>query len=168
MMIQKRRLLGLTLFLITSFITTTVYAQTANAPPAPTDRAVDISLSEILEAASQLRGNGLATKRLLEGGIFSVNVRHIQGAETILQHGRLTEVWVIREGVGVVVTGGTLVGAQAGAGPGDFRGGVIEGGQERTISAGDLVFIPPGVPHGIKETESIVYLNIRFELRESD
>ena len=167
-MLQKRLLLGLTLFVTTILITTTVHAQTANAPPAPTDQAVDIPLSEILEAASQLRSNGLATKRLLQGGIFSINVRHIQGAETILQHGRLTEVWVIREGVGVVVTGGTLVGAEAGAGPGDFRGGVIEGGHERTISAGDLVFIPPGVPHGIKETESIVYLNIRFELRESD
>ncbi len=147
---------------------TLAQAQTAGAPPAPTERAADIPLIEILEAASQLRDNGLATNRLLEGGIFSINVRHIQGAETALQHGRITEVWVVREGIAVLSTGGRIVDSVAGAGPGDFRGSAIEGGVERTIKAGDLVYIPTGVPHGIKETESIVYLNIRFELREAD
>ena len=121
-----------------------------------------------MEAASQLRDNGLATNRLLEGGIFSINVRHIQGAETALQHGSITEVWVVREGLAVLSTGGTIVDREAGAGPGDFRGSAVEGGVERIIKAGDLVYIPAGVPHGIKETESIVYLNIRFELREPD
>jgi mannose-6-phosphate isomerase-like protein (cupin superfamily) len=142
--------------------------QTTNAPAAPTGQAADISLIEILEAASQLRNNGLATNRLLEGGILSINVRHIQGAETALQHGNITEVWVVREGLAVLSTGGTIVDREAGAGPGDFRGSAIQGGFERTIKAGDLVYIPTGVPHGIKETESIVYLNIRFELREPD
>jgi len=136
--------------------------------PAPEDRSIDISLEEILMATSQLRDNGLATNRVLEGGIFSINVRHIQGAETILQHGSITEIWVVREGIGTVVTGGTIIDPEPGAGPGDFRGRAIEGGDERVIKAGDLVFIPTGVPHGIKETESIVYLNIRFELRDSD
>ena len=143
-------------------------AQTLDAPTAPTGEAKDIPFIEILEAASQLRDNGLATNRLLEGGIFSINVRHIQGAETALQHGNITEVWVIREGIAVLSTGGRILDPQAGSGPGDFRGSAIEGGVERTIKAGDLVYIPPGVPHGIKETESIVYLNIRFELRETD
>lgn len=154
------------LFLFVSIPMT--YAQTAGAPVAPSDRAVDIALIEMLEAADKLRADGLATKRLLEGGIFSINVRHIEGAETALQHGRITEVWVVREGIAVLATGGSIVDAEAGAGPGDYRGSSIDGGEERTIKAGDLVFIPAGVPHGIKETESIVYLNIRFELREQD
>ncbi|NKB32830.1 MAG: hypothetical protein GKR91_07000 [Pseudomonadales bacterium] len=153
------------IFVLTSSIS---HAQTANAPLAPSDHSIDIPLEELLLAASQLRDNGLNTNRVLEGGIFSINVRHIQGPETILQHGRITEVWVVREGIGTVVTGGTIVDAEAGAGPGDFRGSAIEGGDERVIKAGDLVFIPTGVPHGIKETESIVYLNIRFELRDPD
>jgi len=143
-------------------------AQTANAPPAPTEQAADIPLLEILQAASQLRDNGLATNRLLEGGIFSINVRHIQGAETALQHGAITEVWVVREGIAVLSTGGSIVDEEAGPGPGDLRGSGIEGGVERTIKAGDIVYIPTGVPHGIKQTESIVYLNIRFELRAPD
>jgi mannose-6-phosphate isomerase-like protein (cupin superfamily) len=145
-----------------------ILSQTADAPLAPTDQAVDIPLIQILEASSQLRGNGLATRRLLEGGIFSANVRHIQGAETALQHGKITEIWVIREGMAVLSTGGTLVDRQPGAASGDFSGSAISGGDERIIKTGDLVFIPPGVPHGIKETQSIVYLNIRFELRDPD
>ena len=159
----------LKLILCVLFLHSTIgNAQTTNAPPAPADQAADIPLIEILEAASQLRDNGLATNRLLEGGIFSINVRHIQGAETALQRGSITEVWVVREGLAVLSTGGTIVDREAGAGPGDFRGSAVEGGVERTIKAGDLVYIPTGVPHGIKETESIVYLNIRFELREPD
>jgi mannose-6-phosphate isomerase-like protein (cupin superfamily) len=148
--------------------TVTAQAQTAGAPIAPSDRAVDIPLIEILQAASQLRDNGLATRRVLEGGIFSINVRHIQGAETALQHGRITEVWVVREGMAVLSTGGTIVDAETGASPGDLRGSAIEGGVERIIKAGDIVYIPAGIPHGIKESESVVYLNIRFELRATE
>ncbi len=49
-----------------------------------------------------------------------------------------------------------------------MSGSAIEGGVEREIKAGDLVFIPTGVPHGIKQSDSITYLNIRFEAREPD
>jgi hypothetical protein len=36
------------------------------------------------------------------------------------------------------------------------------GGDERFITVGDMIFIPAGVPHGMKETRSITWLNIRF------
>ena len=149
-------------------LSTQAIAQTAGAPLAPKDSAVDIPLAELEAAAQHLKDAGISTKRMLEGGIFSVNVRHIQGAETALQHGRITEIWVIREGSGIVATGGELVDKEAGSSPGEFRGSAIRGGHERLIQAGDVVFVPPGVPHGIKQTDSIVYLNIRFELRDED
>jgi mannose-6-phosphate isomerase-like protein (cupin superfamily) len=94
-----------------------------------------------------------------------VNVRHIAGSETALQHGRIAEVWVVREGTGIVATGGTLVDPKPGATAGEFSGSSITGGVEREIKAGDLVFIPPGVPHGIKQSKAITYLNIRFEVK---
>lgn len=143
-------------------------AQTVGAPLAPSDRAVDMSLAELEAAAAHLKDVGIATKRMLEGGIFSINVRHIEGAETALQHGRISEVWVIREGTGIVATGGELVDREEGSAPGEFRGSAIRGGYERMIKAGDVIFVPPGVPHGIKQTDSLVYLNIRFELRDED
>jgi mannose-6-phosphate isomerase-like protein (cupin superfamily) len=156
-------------FLLTLILVATAAAasaQTDNAPPAPKDKAMDIAGTELDAAVKDLVAKGLITKRMLEGGIFSINVRHIKGSEAVLQHGRITEVWVVREGSGIVWTGGTLVGATPGTGQGELRGTAIQGGHERTIKAGDLVFIPPGVPHGIKSTQAITYLNIRFELRQ--
>ena len=140
-------------------------AQTAGAPQAPRDRAVDLSNSDLEAAARQLVADGLITRRVLEGGTFSVNVRHIAGAETALSHPNITEIWVVREGSGIVSTGGSLVNPEPGTGPGELRGQSIRGGMERTISAGDLVFIPPNVPHGIKDSKGITYLNIRFQAR---
>jgi mannose-6-phosphate isomerase-like protein (cupin superfamily) len=131
-----------------ALLSTQAIAQTAGAPLAPKDSAVDMSLSELEAAAQHLKDAGIATQRMLEG--------------------RISEVWVIREGSGIVVTGGELVDMEAGSGPGEFRGSAIRGGHERLIQAGDVVFVPPGVPHGIKQTDSLVYLNIRFELRDED
>ncbi|MEX0964374.1 MAG: hypothetical protein WDZ52_10105 [Pseudohongiellaceae bacterium] len=150
------------------FLSVEVGAQTAGAPLAPEDRAVDMSLADLEAAAQHLKEAGIATRRMLEGGIFSINVRHIEGAETALQHGRISEVWVIREGTGIVATGGELVDREAGSAPGEYRGSAIRGGHERLIKAGDVIFVPPGIPHGIKQTDSLVYLNIRFELRDED
>jgi mannose-6-phosphate isomerase-like protein (cupin superfamily) len=141
-------------------------AQTDNAPPAPKDHAVDFSDASLTADARELIAKNLITKRVLEGGTFSINVRHIAGAETALTHGDITEVWVVREGSGIVATGGTLVDPQPGTGPGEFRGSGIRGGNERTIKAGDIIFIPPGVPHGIKQSTSITYMNIRFRAKD--
>jgi len=139
---------------------------TTTGPPAPKDKAMDIPLELLQAAARDIAAKGLITQRVLEGGTFSVNVRHIAAAETGLQHGKIAEVWVVREGTGIVATGGTLVDRKPGAAPGEFSGSRIEGGVERTIKPGDLVYIPPGVPHGIKQsTGGITYLNIRFEIQ---
>jgi mannose-6-phosphate isomerase-like protein (cupin superfamily) len=48
------------------------------------------------------------------------------------------------------VTGGAIV------------NNAIRGGVERVIKPGDVVFIPPGVPHMIREATGISYLNIHF------
>jgi mannose-6-phosphate isomerase-like protein (cupin superfamily) len=141
-------------------------AQSTPAPPkAPTDRAMDIPADLLQAVAREIAAKGQITQRVMEGGTFSVNVRHIAGSETALQHGKIAEVWVVREGTGVVATGGTLVDRKPSATAGDFSGTRIDGGVERSIKPGDLVYIPPGVPHGIKQSAGITYLNIRFEVR---
>ncbi len=48
----------------------------------------DISDERLDQAVRELIERKLITQRMLEGGVFSVNVRHISGAETTLQHGR--------------------------------------------------------------------------------
>ena len=106
----------------------------------------------------------IPTMRLIEGGRYNVNIRRLVGAESALVHAKTADVWVVREGSGTLVTGGALVNPQTNAN-GDLSGSGITGGVERVIKTGDVVFIPAGVAHGVKESKSITWLNIRFDTK---
>ena len=69
-------------------------------------------------------------------------------------HPRTVDVWVVQRGSGTLVTGGRPVNDE------------LVDGVERVIGEGNLVFIPPGTLHGIKETISITWLNIRYDVAE--
>ena len=131
---------------------------------APTDRAIDFPTAEIDTIIQEMDAAGRATTRLLEGGSYNVNIRRIGNAETALMHPRTTDVYVIREGSGTLVTGGQMVDEQGEPVDGQ-RGAAIRGGSERVIAAGDVIFIPAGVPHGIRDTDGITWFNIRFDTR---
>ena len=131
---------------------------------APTDRAADFPLAEIEATIKEMDADGRSTVRLLEGGSYNVNIRRLRGGETALMHPQTTDVYVVREGSGTLVTSGQIVDA-TGQPVNGQRGAAIRGGIERVISAGDLVFIPAGVPHGIRDTDGITWFNIRFETK---
>ncbi len=131
---------------------------------APTDRAVGFSLSELQADFREMDAEGLSTLRLLEGGTYNVNIRRIRGGETALIHPVTADVWVVQEGSGTLVTGGSLV-DENGAAVSGQRGAAIRGGVTRVIRPGDVVFVPAGVPHGIRDTDGITWLNIRFDTR---
>jgi quercetin dioxygenase-like cupin family protein len=64
-------------------------------------------------------------------------------------HANDTDVFYIVEGSAVLTTGGTLVGEKT-IGPGEVRGSGLTGGKEQTVSKGDVIVIPRGVPHWFK------------------
>ena len=130
---------------------------------APTDRAADFPLAELQATVRQMDADGVATVRLLEGGTYNINVRRLRGSETALVHDKTTDVYVIREGSATLVTGGTIVDDQGR--PVAGRGAAIRGGHSRQIGVGDVVFIPAGVPHGIRDSDGITFLNIRFDTK---
>ena len=121
---------------------------------APLDRAVDISRETLVTAFRRMNAEDIPTLRMLEGGEFNVNIRHLENITPenmrLLNHPDTIDVWIVQEGSGVVITGGEMV------------DDVHQGGIERFISVGDMMFIPPGVPHGIKEASAITWFNIRF------
>lgn len=121
---------------------------------APLDRAVDFPRTRLVELYREIEAENIATTRLLEGGEYNVNIRHAENVTPdsyrTLTHPDTIDVWVVQEGSGTVVTGGVVDGDRH------------SGGDERFITAGDLIFIPAGIPHGMKETRSITWLNIRF------
>lgn len=129
---------------------------------APTDRAADVSAAEIESIIRDMTAESRATTRLLEGGSFNINIRRLEAPEAALTHPNTTDVYVVREGTGTLVTGGQVLDDDGRPFDGP-RGAAIRGGTERVVSAGDLVFIPAGVPHRFRETEGITWLNIRFD-----
>jgi uncharacterized RmlC-like cupin family protein len=66
-----------------------------------------------------------------------------------------TDIIYVLSGRAAFVTGGSLVAPEEIA-PNELRGERIEGGVERTISAGDLIVVPNGTPHWFKAVDSPV------------
>jgi mannose-6-phosphate isomerase-like protein (cupin superfamily) len=117
---------------------------------APTDRALDFQMAALQAEFAEMKAQKRASTRLVEGGTFSMNARYLTGAESAQIHKTITEFYFVREGTATLVTGGTIINK------------TIRGGVERVITPGDAVFIPAGVPHMIRETTGISYLNIHF------
>jgi mannose-6-phosphate isomerase-like protein (cupin superfamily) len=132
---------------------------------APVDKAADFPLSDLQATYKDMDARKLLTMRLVEGGKYNVNIRRLSAAERPLVHPKTADVWVVTEGSGTLVTGGELVDGTRSAN-GDLSGASIRGGVERVIKTGDVVFIPAGLSHGVKETTGITWLNIRFDTRE--
>ncbi|MBQ12831.1 MAG: hypothetical protein QGG67_14135 [Gammaproteobacteria bacterium] len=136
----------------------TTFAQLPSLPDtdqeAPLNRAVNISREALVTAFRRMNAEDIATIRMLEGGEFNVNIRHLENITPenmrLLTHADIIDVWIVQEGSGVLITGGEVV------------GDVHQGGVERFISVGDMVYIPAGLPHGIKEASAITWFNIRF------
>ena len=117
---------------------------------APTDRALDFPLATLQAEFADMIARKRVTTRLLEGGEYSMNARHLVGSEAAQVHKSIIELYFVRDGSATLVTGGAIV------------DNAIRGGVQRVIKPGDVIFIPPGVPHVIRDTAGISYLNIHF------
>jgi mannose-6-phosphate isomerase-like protein (cupin superfamily) len=74
-------------------------------------------------------------------------------------HEGFAELHHIVEGSGTLVTGGTIVGSTGGGQP-----ATIQGGASRHVTKGDVILIPPGVPHWYQalDGDAIAYLEVRW------
>jgi mannose-6-phosphate isomerase-like protein (cupin superfamily) len=82
-------------------------------------------------------------------GVFGVFRPKTMPGDAIAHETKTTEVYVILEGTGTLVTGGTILGtvkqpSGRSSGP---RGERLEGGVSRHVSPGDVIVIPGRTPH---------------------
>ena len=68
------------------------------------------------------------------------------------QHANDTDIFHVLDGSATFVTGGTLIGGHETA-AGEIRGTGIDGGTTYALKAGDVITIPPGVPHWFRAVE---------------
>ena len=63
----------------------------------------------------------------------------------------------------VYITGGTLKNSKQ-TGPGEMLGGTIEGGEEHHLKKGDVIVVPPGIPHWWKDAKNIRYMIMKVNV----
>jgi quercetin dioxygenase-like cupin family protein len=88
-----------------------------------------------------------------------------------LDHGNMAEThahWVdhitVLSGEGILAHGGTLSDAKE-SGPGEVRGGIMNGATTQAIHAGDYFQIPPGMPHKIDAAPGKTLSYVVFKAR---
>jgi mannose-6-phosphate isomerase-like protein (cupin superfamily) len=110
--------------------------------------------------------------RVVDAGGHNVGIaivrRTVAESQSALVHHKITEVYLIQDGAGILVTGGTLVNsverpASDVIGP-SASGTDIKDGTRRHVKPGDVIIIPARVPHRFIELEGpITYLMLRVD-----
>ena len=89
---------------------------------------------------------------LLEVDGYKIHASRREGPGMAEVHDWETDVVYVLEGSATVITGGTVIDPKV-TEPGQIRGPVIEGGESRRITKGDVIVIPAGVPHWFKDVQ---------------
>jgi mannose-6-phosphate isomerase-like protein (cupin superfamily) len=87
---------------------------------------------------------------LLATNNFKIQAGRRTGPGEVEIHARDTDIFYILEGTAIFVTGGTALETRD-AGKGETRAKEITGGHAQTLSKGDIIVIPAGIPHWFKE-----------------
>jgi len=93
----------------------------------------------------------------VESSEFKINAGRRDAAGGAEVHGRDTDIFYILEGSAVFVTGGKVDDAKTTA-PNEIRGKSITGGESHTVSKGDVIVVPRGLPHWFKEVPQVPLL----------
>jgi mannose-6-phosphate isomerase-like protein (cupin superfamily) len=159
------RLLGIGLcgVLVVGFCGVMMFGQAGRAGnqriPAPTDKAVAWTDAEMKMIGLELGAlhDPAAEHRFFREQSYNMEVRRLAGPQPILQHSRRADFMVIQDGEGTFVSGGEIVnGKPFGTDAGELRGDSIRGGVSQVLKTGDVMFVPPGLPHAFVETKDHV------------
>lgn len=89
-----------------------------------------------------------AVRQLADYSNESFLLVHRESDGQVEWHETQIDVFFVQSGSATLLVGGTLVNGET-VGPHEKRNGSIQGGVRRKISAGDVIRIPPRVPHQI-------------------
>ena len=132
----------------------------AAAAPAVPDLATDKTMfwtSDDIQARwKDNEANKRINSRLYNGPAnISANVRIVLDGDPPATHEGTSDLWLMTAGTAVARTDGQIVETN---GTKSIRNGV-----ERTVHPGDLLYVPPGVPHHFTDMKGFRALLIRFD-----
>ena len=135
------------------------------APVAPKDKAAYFPNTDIQAVWKDLEARQVINKRAIDGGSFSINIRIVKEGDAPLVHAASADVWLVTAGTATAITGGQLADPQKRPNVDDAAGSAIRGGTEQPVTAGDVLFVPAGVPHGFKNVKGFRAFLIRFDTK---
>lgn len=137
----------------------------AAPPPAPKGKAGYFAHSDIENIWKDLEARQVLNRRVLEGGSHSINIRIVRPTDAPLVHANSLDIWLVQAGSATAVTGGALVDGKKRQNSDDLAGSSIANGVEQPLKAGDVLYVPPGVPHGFKDIKGFRAFLIRFDAK---
>ena len=135
---------------LTLSVGTTSIAHAQNPPATvPHSNAVQIFTSaDIAAKGDSLPAGASAFKWLVQWDGLATMVSRRDSSGIPERHEQFGDIFVVQRGHARLVSGGTTEGERS-VSAGEWRGGTIRGGTEAELSAGDVVVIPPGIPHQV-------------------
>jgi glc operon protein GlcG len=96
--------------------------------------------------AAKFRSGGL----LLSTPQYKIDAGRRESGGEVEFHTWETDIMYVLDGTATVVTGGEMIDKRQ-VGPGEYRAASVRGGTTHHLSRGDVLAIPNGVPHWVKE-----------------
>ena len=103
-------------------------------------------LEQTLKSEADASSRHMAVRRLADFPQDTFMLSRRQADGIVEWHENQADVFFVQSGSATLLVGGTMVGGEV-TEPHEKRNGTIQGGIRRKLSAGDVVRIPPQVPH---------------------
>jgi len=103
-------------------------------------------LEQTLKTEADASSHHMSVRRLADFPQDTFMLSRRQADGIVEWHENQADVFFVQSGSATLLVGGTMVGGEI-TEPHEKRNGTIEGGIKRKLSAGDVVRIPPQVPH---------------------
>lgn len=118
------------------------------------------------ELAPKLNEQHYALERLADFGSHYVLVVYREDDGPAEVHDNQTDFYVVQSGTGTLHYGGEVVDAKT-TEPGEIRGASLKGASTRKLAPGDVVNIPPKLPHQIvlASGEKLTYLIVKVHAK---
>ncbi|MGH9512615.1 MAG: cupin domain-containing protein [Terriglobales bacterium] len=100
---------------------------------------------------------------LVNGSNYKVMTARRSEEGSVEVHTKFTDVFYIVQGGTTIITGGKVIGEKF-TNPEEPRGVSIEGGDTHELAAGDVIVIPAGVPHWMRNVKgTMLYFVVKVQ-----
>ena len=139
-------------------------AQSGESQPGPVFLQNDVKARlEKLIPEAQAKGSSGATLADYGSYKLQLSLRSTSGGAEI--HAHWDDVMLVEQGTATLITGGTVPDAKTNA-DGESHGQKIVGGQQQTLTPGDMVTVRAGTPHQLLIPVGTVYSAVVVKVHE--